>query len=360
MQCANHLKQWSLACHNFHDSNDRFPSNGDDPVWMSYQKKGGGNLSACNQYGFKTLLLPYVEQSTKYEELQAGLQWASSLEPADYEPTKDAQYRGIAAPWRGDYVDNTVHGKKTSPFGEWFSILGCPSDGRSAKKDGVVNPSNYVGCTSDVAMGSNWGENRNNRGVFRAYKNKETNNINGPMTLAVMSDGTSNTMGISETCVGTGNSDRTVKGTVVYNVANLHKLAPKLCSDVRGENNSVNRTTILNREKGSRWGDSHSPFGMYHASLPPNSPSCSEPNDSGKEEDAMHISASSYHSGGVNVGMCDGSVKFVSDSVNCGDTNRKLGAELGNDKDGHQWTGASTFGVWGGAATPAGGESSSL
>jgi prepilin-type processing-associated H-X9-DG protein len=29
----------------------------------------------------------------------------------------------------------------------------------------------------------------------------------------------------------------------------------------------------------------------------------------------LHISARSYHAGGVNVGMCDGSVKFVTGSV---------------------------------------------
>ena len=35
----------------------------------------------------------------------------------------------------------------------------------------------------------------------------------------------------------------------------------------------------------------------------------------GDESFNMHISASSYHNGGVNIGMSDGSVRFVSDNI---------------------------------------------
>ena len=59
--------------------------------------------------------------------------------------------------------------------------------------------------------------------------------------------------------------------------------------------------------------------------------------------------------------MADGSGKFVNNAINCGDLTRRLGEELGgsDNGEGHRWTGASTAGVWGAMATPAGGEMAS-
>jgi prepilin-type processing-associated H-X9-DG protein len=101
---------------------------------------------------------------------------------------------------------------------------------------------------------------------------------------------------------------------------------------------------------------------MFQAALPPNSPSCRDWNNH-----CSQISASSFHPGGVSVGMLDGSVKFVSDTVNCGDITKRAGAgnaDQGGTGDqggfGHQWKGPSTAGVWGGMATPNGNESVSL
>ena len=58
--------------------------------------------------------------------------------------------------------------------------------------------------------------------------------------------------------------------------------------------------------------------------------------------------------------MADGSVRFVSDTVDCGDVNSRLGAAYGWTGEGHQWVGPSTQGVWGAMATPQGGETVSL
>ena len=62
--------------------------------------------------------------------------------------------------------------------------------------------------------------------------------------------------------------------------------------------------------------------------------------------------ATSNHSGGVNCGFLDGSVRFIPDTV---DTNG-----LADTPTGKHLTGKSRLGVWGALGTPNGGETQSL
>ncbi len=74
---------------------------------------------------------------------------------------------------------------------------------------------------------------------------------------------------------------------------------------------------------------------IFQTILPPNSPSCG----GGLYASGNgYYSASSSHSGGVNVLRADASVTFVADTVNCGNQNWT----------GSEPTGVSPFGVWGG------------
>jgi prepilin-type processing-associated H-X9-DG protein len=89
-------------------------------------------------------------------------------------------------------------------------------------------------------------------------------------------------------------------------------------------------------------GRSHAGFTTI---LPPNKPSCFE-----LLAYAWGISTpTSYHSGGVNASLLDGSVKFISETINAGD------AGTYQPKDG-----PSVYGVWGGMGSRNGGESTKL
>ena len=59
-QCKNHLKQWGLAVHNYHDVHNQFPING-TADWALKAK--GSQL---------VMLLPYIEQSALYNSIDFG------------------------------------------------------------------------------------------------------------------------------------------------------------------------------------------------------------------------------------------------------------------------------------------------
>ncbi|MDR0328529.1 MAG: DUF1559 domain-containing protein [Planctomycetaceae bacterium] len=380
MQCNNHVKQWAVAVQNFETTHRRIPNNGADEMWcvrvdapddpdLAYGGQTGVRPHGVNVFSWKTSLLPFVEQTAFADELAAGISWAQQQHPY---PRQNDCYRGNGAGWRWEYWDGdtTVHGHRELPFAFIFPILGCPSDGNFSRRANQPNPSNYVGCGGDVMIGWEWGEIRNKRGIFGSAKTNLNVPLMGSMTFASASDGASNTMGFSETCIGLGSGDRTIRGGVA--LADIHGSAASICAAMRGQNGRLlgnqfwdwpkggGRDTATGAEIG--WGDSRNPVSMYQAALPPNAPSCRA---FGNE--CSQITASSYHPGGVCVGMLDGSVKFVNDSVNCGDITKRAGA--GNDDKGgtgdqggygHQWNGPSTAGVWGAMATPQGGESASL
>jgi len=350
MQCTNNMKQLGLALHNFADAHGRIPNQYCDEIWMSFVPAGtsdpyNNTASICSRpqrYTAQALLLPYVEQNALYSELTGLCEKAKSTGDASYMPS----------PTNGSDIPP---GMSRNPLTAKVDPLLCPSDGLAAGSKGEtghMGRTSYLCNVGDAAYQNTSGRgNTHRRGVFVNFAKA------GKTTLASITDGTSNTMAFSETTVSDQAGGVKSSNIVAY-VTSLKTKAPAACLATRGEGGmtNVDKTYPI---KGRRWCDARSACSNFTAALPPNSPSCCG-SGGGESSDYGCISASSNHSGGVNVVMCDGSVRFVSETVDCGDITQIMGGAANTEGQDNKWTGKSWHGVWGAMATPNKGETESL
>lgn len=116
-QCKSHLKQWGIAIHNYHDAHSAMPM---------------GKV-ALRHWTFRSMLLPYVDQATLYEEL-------------DFEFDPECfTYSMVTIP------DN--------PLDDLLPLYSCPSDPNSGKVSdsplGKHAPGNYPGVSGDTPTSKN-------------------------------------------------------------------------------------------------------------------------------------------------------------------------------------------------------------
>jgi len=102
--------------------------------------------------------------------------------------------------------------------------------------------------------------------------------------------------------------------------------------------------------RGQRWADGGICYTGFQTILPPNAPSCMRQGN--WDEGRGTLTAQSFHPGGVNGLMGDGSVRFISETIETGN----LGLSW-NAYNGGASTGPSPYGVWGALGSRQGGES---
>jgi prepilin-type processing-associated H-X9-DG protein len=178
-------------------------------------------------------------------------------------------------------------------------------------------------------------------------------------TLSSIADGTSNTIGLSETIIATSSMDQRlgagiarIPGTGVRWTNNIG-----VCAAQRGPNKTL--LGLYDTGPGGR-GVSFSMgsalFIGFMTILPPNSPSCSDFLGGPVHDSASVFHASSNHTGGVNASYLDGSVHFITSSINA----ISPGFDLATVEDIIDKGGPSRHGVWGALGSINGGESASL
>jgi len=326
MKCSNNLKQLGLALHNYHDSRKGIPANMNGPAIT--------NVWGC--WSAQLILMPYMEQSARYDLITT---------PTDA-TTNPPTYVWIDAQWTVSADQGLI------------SAFACPSDGNSSTPShrGNAVRISYHPSVGDTIMNlyeSSTGSNsKNNRGFF-AGQHKYNN-------FGSIADGLSNTIAMSEAVVAARAGDNSVKGGIAINTS----LIPSVIKNIPNpQNRTIFNDTPSDPGRGCVFADGRFVVNSFQTILPPNSPSSAI---STSHTEPGFRSASSFHTGGVNVLLGDDSVHFISETVESGDLSfdvENVTADQiakGYASDGREPTGFSPFGVWGRLGTIKGGESVSI
>jgi prepilin-type N-terminal cleavage/methylation domain-containing protein/prepilin-type processing-associated H-X9-DG protein len=255
--CRNHLHQLGVALHNYADSYLRFPPGG---IRVPFDA-----ANPAYRMPFVAQLLPYIERQDVANLIDFRASWfqpvnlAATRAPLEVwqcptDPTSGAQLQFPDEAW-GNY------GVNWGPF-HYLNL-----DGDAA---GDNEPGGTVGVASPFGL-----------------------NFGAPFSRIV--DGTSNTVAMAELLKGiaVGGNDR--RGRIWNEDSNTYQVSMRIGPNSKDRDHCQTNTCT------------HSPDQNLPYEPPPSAVS------SGRGQSS--IGARSRHAGGVHILLCDGSARFVGDSI---------------------------------------------
>ncbi|MCL2742244.1 MAG: DUF1559 domain-containing protein [Planctomycetaceae bacterium] len=329
MTCSNKLKQIVLGSHNYHDVNDALPCTSQPG---NYPLQTGDATTRERNSGWPKLF-PYVELSAQFDALMSY----------DIGKLTDSGFAPGAA-------DNPVRANLT--------LFLCPSSANQRKDEATMSISNYRMCQGD-----------NTNATSYTAKEAQLRGAFGTMSwfpLASIVDGTSNTAFFSErengTTTGQTTNWNTLSGMIKDNneygnsqgtfssASPWYLVSRQTCLNTVGTDGQYKTALISTASMRNYFGnlyDGAKFITCFATIIPPNGPSCFHGNNCGM------LTATSNHSGGVQVAMGDGSVRFISETIDSGSGDNFYGSGTA----GVTATGPSPFGVWGALGSRNGKES---
>jgi prepilin-type N-terminal cleavage/methylation domain-containing protein/prepilin-type processing-associated H-X9-DG protein len=330
-QCANSLKQFGLALHNYVDVYKVFPP-----------RRGGTTATIANdpprikanydRLSAFVALLPYYEQKPLADAIASG----GTFGGITYPPGGPAAWYNNAnwQPWRTQ-----------------LAIIMCPSDRI------IKTPTSHAHNSYAFSLGDTLGGPSLKINGMTLHFNSSTTFVRGPfggsqrcVGLQFITDGTSNTIAMSErTTQGTpyfaprAAAGDDIRTATVSNVPSVINNPGSCYAHARGTQYMTGR---IKSKFGSIWCDGQAENVAFNTVLPPNAPSCVNDANGNADSTGGVLSASSNHPGGVNGLMCDASVRFINQNINTGNT--ALPQVI---------AGNSPYGVWGALGSISGKES---
>jgi prepilin-type N-terminal cleavage/methylation domain-containing protein/prepilin-type processing-associated H-X9-DG protein len=296
-QCLNNLKQFGLAFHNYENSNKRFPPAQINKIndlatsseYAAWAAQNGTTIpDSYHGWNFVVYLLPYFEQ--------AGL---DGLLDTDFKPNNNTST-----------VPGDVRNREAIRSAR-IEMLVCPSETNTAPLNNLnVGKLSYRGNHGRHGI-----QGKNNDGVLQIeveipFHARKDNSKWGLLASEIL-DGLSNTAAVSERALGDGVAGRfTIKGDQALD-SGVPEPKANNTPAVRAACLASTSTTDDFSNGGGNWFAGNYEMALYNHTIPPNKrivrsiadkqPGCHPP--------------TSYHPGGINLLMADGSVRFVRDAV---------------------------------------------
>jgi prepilin-type processing-associated H-X9-DG protein len=304
IQCQNNLKQIGLGCHNYASATGAFPP-GSGPHPFRFTPP---NTTSYYPASIQAMILPYLEGANNL-----------ALFNLDYDILSDS----INVPAKNQYI----------------SFYHCPSE-----RTPYPRGSNYaanVGITVDFFT-----NNPALAGVCNQVQPVSNPPAGTPYQTATaipitqITDGTSNTAMWAEVKIGfnpTGSDPSAnyaglptapwhVRYPTTWNSSPINTgddLLPNAqCSSLTVQARYYAFTEFYRSRPGFTWAYTHT--------APPNATTGDCGKTVGADQNTSHVAARSWHTGGVNVCLCDGSVRFVADGISFA-TWQALGTRSGGE-----------------------------
>jgi prepilin-type N-terminal cleavage/methylation domain-containing protein len=282
--CGNNLMQIGIALHNYQGEHRSLP-----PAFPASPKPPYNLIVPpyFDTWSVFAQLCPYLEQTTVYNKLNLN-------EPLYSLPSTNV------------YADNQF------ACGQLVPVFLCPSDSMQSVGAGYgvakMGPVNYAACigTGTTSGGAPYGSPWDADGLFRAKVTTK---------LKEVTDGLSNTVAFSESLIGSGpivNSGPSPGGpkSTYANVA--PPLTPTACQNPTQWN--------VQNPRGYLWASGEIRCATYNHYFTPNPPDydCMATLNTPGPQQYTGIglrAARSNHTGGVNVLIADGAVRFVDNAI---------------------------------------------